>query len=145
MESNRILVVEDGCDDQDLIIRAFKKTERLLDVIVLKDGAEALDYINCVGNYAGNNASQLPFLILLDLKLPKIDGIEVLKAIRAHQTYRLVPVIILSSSGERTDVNTCYEIGANSYIRKPLDFRKFVDIVSLLLTYWLDINEPLRI
>jgi two-component system, response regulator len=145
MENKTILIVEDSQDDKDLIIRAFKKSELKARVDVVRDGAEALEYMNGTGKFEGKTSYDIPDLILLDLKLPKIDGKEVLQAIREDKSYCLVPVIILSSSGEHNDVNDCYKLGANSYIKKPIDFKRFLEIISVLITYWLTINEQARL
>jgi two-component system response regulator len=145
MENKTILIIEDSQDDKDLIIRAFKKSELKARVDVVRDGAEALEYMNGTGKFEGKTLYDLPDLILLDLKLPKIDGKEVLQAIRSDKNYCLIPVIILSSSGEHNDVNECYKLGANSYIKKPIDFKRFLEIISVLITYWLTINEQAQI
>lgn len=145
MENKTILIVEDSQDDKDLIIRAFKKSELKARVDVVRDGAEALEYMNGTGKFEGKTLYDLPDLILLDLKLPKIDGKEVLQAIRSDKNYCLIPVIILSSSDEHNDVNECYKLGANSYIKKPIDFKRFLEIISVLITYWLTINEQAQI
>ena len=141
-----ILLVEDNPDDVDLTVRAFKKNKILNKVIVVKDGAEALDYLFCTGQYEGCDGKSWPELILLDIKLPKIDGLEVLRRLRADERTKLLPVVILTSSNEERDLVSGYQLGANSYIRKPVDFDQFMDAVKQLGLYWLVLNEaPPRI
>lgn len=142
MDKKIILLVEDNPDDVDLTIRALKKNKILNEVVVASDGAEALDYLFGTGKYAGRDLSIIPQLILLDLKLPKIDGLEVLKRIRAGERTELLPVVILTSSKEEQDIVNGYKLGANSYIRKPVDFNQFVEAVKYLGLYWLVLNEP---
>ena len=137
-----ILFVEDNTDDVDLTLRAFKQNNINEKVAVVKDGAEALDFLFGLGNYASRDISDLPQLILLDLKLPKIDGFEVLKRIRANEKTRLLPVVILTSSKEERDVINGYSLGANSYVRKPVTFEKFSEALRELGVYWLFLNEP---
>jgi two-component system response regulator len=145
MESKTILIVEDSQDDKDLSLRAFKKSNVQAMVVVLQDGAEALDYMNCTGAYSEKPPFEVPDLILLDLKLPKIDGKEVLEAFRNNKIFKLIPVIVLSSSGERNDLNDCYALGVNSYIKKPIDFKHFLEIIELTIHYWFNINEQPRL
>ena len=142
MEDKIILLVEDNPDDVDLTLRAFKRNNILNKVVVAKDGAEALEYLMGTGTYAGRDTKDMPVVILLDLKLPKIDGLEVLKRIRSNQSTRLLPVVILTSSNEEQDIVSGYKLGANSYIRKPVNFNQFVDAIKLLGLYWLIWNEP---
>lgn len=142
IEKRVILLVEDNPDDVDLTLRAFEKSKILNPVIVAKDGEEALDYLFCTGKYAGRDPGDLPAVILLDLKLPKVDGMEVLKRIRAKEPTELIPVVILTSSKEDVDVINGYKFGANSYLRKPVDFNKFYDAVHKLGMYWLVLNVP---
>lgn len=137
-----ILLVEDNPDDVDLTIRALKKNNILNEVVVAQDGVEALDYLFGTGIYAGRDMSILPVLILLDLKLPKIDGMEVLRRMRADVRTQLLPVVILTSSKEEQDIINGYKLGANSYIRKPVDFDQFIEAVKQLGLYWLVLNEP---
>jgi len=141
MEQKIILLVEDNPDDADLTLRALKKNGVQNQVVVTRDGAEALDYLFGTGAYVGRDTSQEPVLILLDLKLPKIDGLEVLKRIRSNERTRLLPVVILTCSDEEQDMVESYKNGANSYIRKPVDFSQFADAVRQLKLYWLLLNK----
>jgi two-component system response regulator len=140
-EKEIILLVEDNPDDVDLTLRAFKKNNISNKVIVAKDGVEALDYLRGTGMYAGRDVKELPVVVMLDLKLPKISGMEVLRNIRQDELTRLIPVVILTSSVEQKDVVEGYKLGANSYIRKPVDFDQFVEAVKLLGLYWTLWNE----
>ncbi len=142
MAQKIILLVEDNPDDEALTLRALKKNNILNEVIVARDGAEALDYLFGTGKYAGRDLSNMPQVILLDLKLPKIDGMEVLRRIRADKRTKLLPVVILTSSKEERDLINGYKLGANSYIRKPVDFDQFREAVRQLKLYWLVLNEP---
>lgn len=142
MNDKVILLVEDNPNDEELTLRALKKSQILNPVVVVRDGAEALDYLFARGSYADRAASQVPQVILLDLKLPKIDGLEVLKAIRADDRTKLLPVVVLTSSVEDKDLISSYGLGANSYVRKPVDFIQFVEAVKQLGLYWLVINQP---
>ncbi|MGA2526803.1 MAG: response regulator [Smithellaceae bacterium] len=142
MDNKIILLVEDNPDFVTLTVRAFKKNHISNRVIVAKDGVEALDYLFGKGMYAGRDAKDMPVVTLLDLKLPKISGIEVLKAIRQNEFTKLLPVVILTSSAQEEDVVNGYKLGANSYIRKPVDFKEFAKAIKLLGLYWLIWNEP---
>lgn len=141
MNGKFILLVEDNQDDEELALLAFKKGQVLNDVIVARDGAEALDYLFATGPYAERDVSNLPQLMLLDLKLPKVDGHEVLRRVRADPRTRRLPVVILTSSREEEDLIRGYDLGANSYVRKPVDFGQFVEAVRQLQVYWLVLNE----
>ena len=141
MKDKIILLVEDNPDDVDLAIRALKKNNILNEIVVAGDGAEALDYLFGTGKYEGRDMSIMPEVILLDLKLPKIDGLEVLKHLRADERTRLLPVVILTSSREEQDLINGYKFGANSYIQKPVDFDQFTEAVRQLGMYWLVLNE----
>ncbi len=141
MNDKVILLVEDNADDEALTMRALKKNNIGNEIIVAHDGVEALDYLFGTGKHAGRDTTVQPELILLDLKLPKLDGFEVLKKLRADQRTKLLAVVILTSSKERDDIVNGYDLGANSYVRKPVDFRQFVDAVLQLCLYWLVLNE----
>ena len=136
-----ILLVEDNPDDVALTLRALKKNNILNRVVVAEDGAKALDYLFGTGEFAGQYVKGLPAVVLLDLKLPKVDGLEVLRRLRAHERTKLLPVVILTSSKEEQDVIAGYELGANSYIRKPVDFDRFLGAARQLGMYWLMLNE----
>lgn len=135
-----ILLVEDNPDDEALTLRALKKNNIMNEVVVARDGVEALDYLFGTGKHAGRDVSVQPQVILLDLKLPKIDGLEVLKRIRTSEQTRLLPVVVLTTSNEDSDVITSYQLGVNSYIRKPVDFEQFMEAVRHLGLYWLVLN-----
>jgi two-component system response regulator len=141
MEDKMILIVEDNPDDEALTIRALKKNNIGNRLVVVRDGAEALDYLFCNGVYSERDPRDLPQAILLDLKLPKIDGLEVLKRIRADPRTSLLPVVILTSSREEQDLLQSYKNGANSYVRKPVDFNEFLEAARQLGLYWLILNE----
>ena len=136
-----ILLVEDNADDEALTLRALKKNNIGNTVVVVRDGAEALDFLLCTGAYADRDPRNKPQVILLDLKLPKVDGMEVLRHIRADPSTRTLPVVILTSSKEEQDVVNSYLIGVNSYVRKPVDFIQFVEAIRQLGLYWLVLNE----
>ena len=141
MDDKMILLVEDNRDDEELTLRALRKNKIGNKVHVVRDGAEALDFVFCAGEYAQRDIRDVPQVILLDLKLPKIDGLEVLRRIRADERTRLLPVVILTSSKEEQDLIEGYKQGANSYVRKPVDFNQFVEAVRELGLYWLVLNE----
>jgi len=141
MNDKIILLVEDDVDDAALTLRALKKNNIRNEVVIVRDGAEALDYFFGTGAYAGRDMSVMPTLTMLDLKLPKIDGLEVLRRIRADERTKLLPVVILTSSKEERDLINGYSLGANSYIRKPVDFAQFTEAVRELGLYWLVLNE----
>lgn len=142
MNSKVILLVEDNPSDIELTMRAFKRGRISNDVVVAENGREALDYLFGTGKYAGRDIAQMPTLILLDIKMPVMDGLETLKNIRANQQTRRIPVVILTSSQEEQDIAASYDLGVNSYIRKPVDFNQFVNAVKNLELYWLVLNEP---
>ena len=139
---DEILLVEDNPDDVELTLRAFRKSKIANEIIIARDGVEALDYLFATGQHAGRDNSSLPQLVLLDLKLPRLDGLQVLERIRANPKTRLLPVVILTSSTEQPDLVTGYSLGANSYIRKPVDFQEFLVAVRRLGLYWLLLNQP---
>jgi CheY-like chemotaxis protein len=141
MEAKVILVVEDNRDDEALTLRALKGNNITNEIVVARDGVEAIAYLFGTGPYQGRDTSIQPAVILLDLKLPRLDGFDVLKRLRADERTKLLPVVILTSSNEQQDLIHGYGLGANSYVRKPVDFRQFTDAVKQLGLYWLVINE----
>jgi two-component system, response regulator len=141
MRNKVILLVEDNPDDELLALRALKKNNLINEIVVAHDGVEALGYLFGAGEYAGRDTDVMPQLILLDLKLPRIDGLEVLRRLRADRGTRLLPVVILTSSREQQDMLDGYGLGANSYVRKPVNFEQFVRAVEQLKLYWLSLNE----
>ncbi len=141
-KERKILLVEDNPDDVDLTLRAFKKNNISNEVVVVGDGAAALDYLFGTGAHEGRDTGQMPAVVLLDLKLPKIDGLEVLKRIREDERTKLVPVVILTSSREESDITESYKNGCNSYVQKPVNFEQFVNAARELGLYWLILNEP---
>jgi two-component system response regulator len=141
METKPILLVEDNQDDVQLIKRAFKRSRLTNELVVVRDGQEALDYLFCTGSYAGRSPDEMPCLILISLKLPKIDGLEVLKRIRADQRTQLIPVVVLTSSEEERKMVESYKLGANSYVIKPVDSDKFFKAIQQLELYWTVMNE----
>jgi len=142
MADKIILLVEDNPDDEKLTLRALHKNKISNEVVVAHDGVEALDYLLGNGAGGGNNLKPLPQVVLLDLKLPKMDGLEVLRRLRAHERTKLLPVVILTSSNEEQDLIAGYGLGANSYVRKPVDFNQFIEAARQLGLYWLVLNEP---
>jgi len=137
-----ILLVEDNPDDEALTLRALKKNNIANEVIVARDGEEALDYLFATGAYQGRDTGVMPTVILLDLKLPKVDGLEVLKRLRSDERTKHLPVVILTSSDEEQDIFRSYSLGANSYVRKPVEFARFSEAVRQLGLYWLLLSEP---
>jgi len=141
MNDKMILLVEDNPDDEALTIRALQKNNIRNKVAIVRDGAEALDFLFCSGAYAGRDPNDVPQVVLLDLKLPKVDGLEVLRRIRANERTSLLPVVVLTSSKEEQDLLESYKNGANSYVRKPVNFDQFVEATRQLGLYWLILNE----
>lgn len=141
MANGEILLVEDNPDDVELTLRAFRRSRVHNEVVVARDGVEALDYLFSTGAYAGRPAGAMPEVVLLDLNLPKLHGLEVLKRLRADERTRLLPVVILTSSAEERDIAGSYHLGANSYVRKPVDFAQFVEAARQLGLYWLVLNQ----
>jgi len=139
-----ILLVEDNPNDAELIIRALKKNKLANNVLVAEDGVEALDSLFCRGKYANKDIRSTPKVVLLDLKLPKISGLEVLKIIKEDNMTSNIPVVIVTSSGEEPDIQKAYDLGANSYVVKPVDFDQFINAMGSLGLYWLLINKPLK-
>lgn len=141
MNRKTILLVEDNANDEFLTLRALKKYNVANDVVVMRDGVEALDYLFGTGAHEGRDVRELPVVILLDLKLPRVDGLEVLRRVRGDERTRLLPVVILTSSNEERDVINGYKLGTNSYVQKPVDFTAFMDAVGQLGLYWLMLNQ----
>jgi two-component system response regulator len=141
MDTKLILLVEDNENDELLLLRALKKNSISNRVIVARDGVEALDYLFSTGIYEGDKSQTLPQLILLDLKLPKIGGHEVLKRLRADERTKYIPVVVLTSSTEERDIITSYDSGANGFVQKPVDFNEFVEVANQLGVYWLAVNR----
>jgi two-component system, response regulator len=142
MKGRAILLVEDNPSDIKLTKRALERNQITNELIVAEDGGEALDYLFGAGKHADRDVREIPAVVLLDLKLPRIDGLEVLNKIRANELTRLIPVVVLTSSDQEEDIVTSYKLGANSYIRKPVDFEQFAEAVRTLGLYWLLLNEP---
>jgi two-component system response regulator len=141
MNEKTILLVEDNDDDVHLTVRALRRNKILNRVVVAGDGAEALDYLFGTGTHAGRDPAEMPQVVLLDLNLPKVSGLQVLERVRADERTRLLPVVVLTTSNEEVDVVRSYRLGANSYIRKPVDFEQFAEAVRQLCMYWLVLNE----
>lgn len=137
-----ILLVEDNPDDEALSLRALARSGVSAEIMVVRNGAEALEYLQGTGEYEGRDTTVQPTVVLLDLKLPKIDGLEVLRRIRGYPPTRHLPVVLLTSSHEEVDLRTGYALGANSYVRKPVDYERYSDAVGRVGSYWLDINKP---
>lgn len=145
LNKGTILLVEDNPDDVELTMRALRKNKIVNEIVVAGDGAEALDYLFCTGKYAGRDGRSAPTVVLLDLRLPKVGGLEVLKRMREDAKTRPIPVVVLTSSKEERDLTEAYNLGVNSYIRKPVDFEQFVKVVQQLGLYWLVLNvSPLK-
>jgi two-component system response regulator len=144
MREKTVLLVEDNPDDEALTLSAFEKSGVPHAMVVVRDGAEALDYVFATGSHAGRDTSDIPDLILLDLKLPKFSGLDVLERLRADPRTRLVPVVVLSSSDEPDDQVKSYSLGANSYVRKSIDFDQFAAGMRMLADYWLQLNQGIR-
>lgn len=140
--SKVILLIEDNPTDEKLTLRAFTKSGIFNDIVVARDGAEALDYLFGTGKYAERDPADVPTVVLLDLKLPRVDGLEVLRRVRADPRTKLVPVVVLTASKEEEDIAKSYELGCNAYIRKPVDFADFASAVKNLGLFWLLLNEP---
>jgi CheY-like chemotaxis protein len=136
-----ILIVEDNPDDELLALRALRQNRLANEIVVARDGVEAMDYLLGRGGYAGRDTRQMPQLILLDLKLPRVDGVEVLRQIRVHERTKLIPVVVLTSSDEDRDMTASYELHVNSYVRKPVDFNQFVEAIRHIGLYWLVLNQ----
>lgn len=141
MHNKMILLVEDNPKDEALTLRALKRNNIANEVVVMRDGVEALDYLFSTGAYSQYDRQVMPQLILLDLKLPKIDGLQVLQKIRAEESTRRLPVVIFTSSSEEEDLINSYNLGANSYVRKPVDFEQFIEATKQLGLYWLVLNQ----
>ena len=141
MNDRVILLVEDNSKDEELTLRALRKSSVLNPVVIARDGVQALDYLFARAGHANRSVAALPQVILLDLKLPKIDGLEVLRTLRADERTRLIPVVILTSSNEDRDLIASYSLGANSYVRKPVDFVQFLEVVRQLALFWLMLNQ----
>ena len=142
MREGLILLVEDQDDDVELTLRAFSRSNIANEIVVVRDGEEALDYLLTSGPYADRDPSLTPSVVLLDLKLPKVSGLDVLRRMRADTRTRRLPVVVLTSSNEERDVIASYDLGANSFVRKPVDFAQFIEAAHHLGLYWLVLNEP---
>ena len=142
MAERTILLVEDNPDDEEFTLRALRRAKITNEIVVARDGREALDYLFCDGSYAGRDRETMPAVVLLDLKLPKLSGIDVLRRMRATGATRFIPVVVLTSSSEDEDMFSSYDSGANSYVRKPVEFAGFSNAVGKLGIYWMLLNEP---
>lgn len=142
IRSHILLLVEDNEDDVELTLRAFEKSKVASEIVLARDGEEALEYLFATRAYSGRDPKIMPEVVLLDLKLPKLDGMEVLRRMRADERSRRIPVVILTSSNEEKDVLTSYDLGANSFVRKPVNFADFIEAARQLGLYWLVMNEP---
>jgi len=140
--SQIVMLVEDRSDDVELACLALEKCKVAKEIVTVRDGQEALDYLFGTGDHAGREATRLPEIVLLDLKLPRVDGLEVLRRMRADARTRRIPVVVLTSSNEERDVCASYELGANSFVRKPVDFSQFAEAMRQLGQYWLVLNQP---
>lgn len=141
MSDRVILIVEDNPDDELLALRALRQNRLANEIVVARDGVEAMDYLLGRGAYTDRDTRQMPQLVLLDLKLPRVDGVEVLRQIRSHERTKLIPVVVLTSSDEDRDVTASYELHVNSYVRKPVDFNQFVEAIRHIGLYWLVLNQ----
>lgn len=144
MANKLVLLIEDNTDDERLTLRALRKNNIMNEVVVAYDGQEALDYLFATGSYAGRDMAIMPSVVILDLKLPKVSGFDVLKAIRTREETRTTPVIVLTSSDDETQIEECYSLGANSYIRKPIDPQEYSDMILQVGMYWLLLNQAPR-
>lgn len=140
-DRGEIVVVEDNPDDVKLALRAFRKADAVDQVTVLRDGAEALEYLFCTGRYAHREGEPPPRVVILDLKLPLVDGLEVLRRVKSDPQTRMIPIVVMSSSSEAKDMVTTYGLGANSYIQKPVDFASFTEVIRGISAYWLTVNQ----
>lgn len=143
MDRKIIFLVEDNSDDEALMLRALRKNHIANEIVVARDGIEALDYLFATGEHVSRNVRDQPQLILLDLKLPKLDGLEVLKRLRSDDRTRYIPVVVLTTSAEQRDIVESYQLGANSYVQKPIDFNEFIEATRQLGTYWLLLNHTI--
>ena len=142
MDIQEFLLVEDNPDDELLTLRAINRKHIANPVVIVHDGAQALDYLFCRGEYTTRDITRLPSLVLLDLKLPKVNGIEVLRQMRSHESTRMIPVVVFTTSNEESDIIKSYQFGANSFIRKPVVFEEFLEAIGQLGLYWLALNQP---
>lgn len=141
MNDIEILIVEDSVEDAQLMLRSLKKHNLANNVVILEDGQEALDYLFCEGAYSDRNCSPIPNVVFLDLKLPKVNGIQVLERLKSSPRTKSLPVVVVTSSQEEPDLKVCYDLGVNSYVVKPVDFESFIKVISDLGFYWLVINK----